>query len=287
MIEINILKKLNGAMGEMELNVNLEIKKGDFLALYGQSGSGKTTILRILAGLEKCDSGKIVVEESVWVDKNINLLPQNREIGFMFQDYALFPHMTIMQNLLYAFKDKNRALEILEIVELSELKDRYPNVLSGGQKQRVSLARALMRNPKILLLDEPLSALDVALRTKLQSKILELHKRFDLTTILVSHDPSEIYKLSNRVIAISNGKVINDGSPKDILLKSKNSQKFSFEGEILDIIKNDAIFIAIVAIGSQIVEITIDSHEASSYKIGDIVNIGTKAFIPIIKAIKQ
>ncbi len=283
MVEIAISKKLNGAIGEMILDVNLKIKQGDFVALYGQSGSGKTTILRTLSGLTSADSGKIVVDNQIWFDKSINLEPQKREIGFMFQDYALFPNMTVLQNLLYAFKDKVRALELLKIVELIELKDRYPNSLSGGQKQRVSLARALMRKPKILLLDEPLSALDVALRAKLQSKILEIHQKFNLTTILVSHDPSEIYKLSNRVIEIENGKILNDNEPKEVLLKSKNSQKFSFQGEILNIIRVDAIFVAVIAIGSQIVEITIDSNEAVKYKIGDIINVGSKAFAPLLK----
>jgi molybdate transport system ATP-binding protein len=157
-----------------------------------------------------------------------------------------------------------------------------PNSLSGGQKQRVSLCRALMNRPKILLMDEPLSALDPAMRSKLQNEILALHKEFGTTTIMVSHDPSEMYRLSNRVIVLSNGEIINDGSAKEVLLKTKGSQKFSFEGELLDIIKVDVIHIAIIAIGQQLVEVVISNSEAKSLHIGDVVNVSTKAFTPMV-----
>jgi len=131
-------------------------------------------------------------------------------------------------------------------------------------------------------MDEPLSALDVAMRTKLQSEILNLHKEFDMTTIMVSHDPSEIYRLASRVVVLDQGKIINDELPKDILLKTQGSQKFSFEGELLDIKKVDVIYVAIIAIGQQLVEIVVSSEESQSLKIGDKVQVGTKAFIPTI-----
>ena len=170
----------------------------------------------------------------------------------------------------------------MDVTELSELKNRLPNTLSGGQKQRVSLCRALMNRPKLLLMDEPLSALDPSMRTKLQNEILALHKEFGTTTIMVSHDPSEIYRLSNRVIVLDHGKVVNDGIAKDVLLKTTGSQKFSFEGELLDIIKVDVINIAIVSIGQQLVEVVVSSDEAKNLKIGDSVNVSTKAFSPSI-----
>jgi molybdate transport system ATP-binding protein len=199
MIDIKIQKKLFGAKGEMSLRVNLRVEKGEFIALTGKSGSGKTTLLRILAGLEEA-SGEIQVANTPWMNRQKSLPPQKREIGFVFQDYALFENMTIEQNLLFVANDIELASHLLEMTELSELKNRYPNSLSGGQKQRVSICRALMRRPKILLLDEPLSALDAAMRTKLQNELLTLHKEFGTTTIMVSHDPSEIYRLASRVI---------------------------------------------------------------------------------------
>ncbi|PLY10738.1 MAG: molybdenum ABC transporter ATP-binding protein [Arcobacter sp.] len=281
MLKIDINKKLHGANGDMDLDVNLTIKEGDFVALAGQSGSGKTTLLRILAGLESA-TGHISIADEVWLENKNVISPQKRKIGFVFQDYALFANMSIEENLLYVNKDKNLANELLEITELSELKKRLPNTLSGGQKQRVSLCRAMMNRPKLLLMDEPLSALDPQMRNKLQGEILSLHKKFNTTTIMVSHDPSEIYRLSNRVVVLNHGQVINDGQAKDVLLKTSGTQKFSFEGELLDIVKVDVIFIAIVAIGQQLVEIVVGKEEAQDLQIGQIVQVSTKAFAPMI-----
>jgi molybdate transport system ATP-binding protein len=284
MIKIDINKQLHGSTGKMNLDINLEIKQGEFLALAGLSGSGKTTLLRILAGLEEAN-GIIKIDNSVWLDEKVHLAPQKREIGFVFQDYALFPNFSVINNLLYVNKDKELANHLLDITELSELKDRLPQTLSGGQKQRVSLCRALMNKPKLLLMDEPLSALDPEMRTKLQSEILALHKEFNITTIMVSHEPSEIYRLATRVVVLNYGKIINDGLPKDILLKTRGSQKFSFEGELLDIVKVDVIHVAIISIGQQLVEIVISKEEAKNLKIGQSVSVSTKAFNPTISAL--
>ncbi len=281
MIKININKQLHGASGEMLLDINLDIKENDFVALSGVSGSGKTTLLRILAGLENA-KGSITIDNQVWLSNKVNLAPQKREIGFVFQDYALFTNMSVEENLLFVNNDKSLANRLLKITELSELKNRLPNTLSGGQKQRVSLCRAMMNKPKLLLLDEPLSALDPTMRMKLQNEILTLHKEFNTTTIMVSHDPSEIYRLSNRVIVLNQGKIINDGDAKDILLKINGSQKFSFEGEVLDIIKIDIIYVAIISIGQQLVEVVISEEEASNISVGKIINVGTKAFSPTL-----
>lgn len=281
MIKIDITKQLHGAQGQMDLTVNLEINNGEFVALSGVSGSGKTTLLRILAGLEEA-KGTLQIADEVWLKEKFCLPPQKRKIGFVFQDYALFPNMSVQDNLLYVCKDKELASHLLEITHLTELANRMPNSLSGGQKQRVSLCRAMMNRPKLLLLDEPLSALDPNMRTKLQNEILTLHKEFGTTTIMVSHDPSEMYRLSNRVIVLNNGQVINDGSAKEVLLKTQGSQKFSFEGELLDIVKVDVIYVAIISIGQQLVEVVISHQEAKRLKIGDAVNVSTKAFTPIV-----
>jgi len=284
MIDINIEKKLHGARGEMQLQIGLQIEQGEFVALSGKSGSGKTTLLRVLAGLEEA-SGKITVEDTQWLNENRSLAPQKREIGFVFQDYALFENMTIEQNLLFVSNNTKLASHLLAMTELSELKNRYPNSLSGGQKQRVSICRALMRQPKILLLDEPLSALDTAMRTKLQNELLTLHKEFKTTTIMVSHDPSEIYRLASRVLVLDNGKIMNDGKPGTVLLQQQGSQKLSFSGEILEIKKADVIYIAVVAIGQQLTEVVLSDNEVQNLTIGDTVTLSTKAFQPTLQKI--
>ncbi len=281
MIKLDIHKKLHGAKGEMDLSVNVEIGEGEFLALSGVSGSGKTTLLRILAGLESAQ-GTLSVANEVWLDGEKSLVPQKRKIGYVFQDYALFLNMTVIENLLFVKNDPKLAEHLLELTELKDMRDRLPHALSGGQQQRVSLCRAMMHRPKLLLMDEPLSALDPKMRTKLQDEILKLHKEFGTTTIMVSHDPSEMYRLASRVLVLEEGKIINDGSPKEVLLKTQGSQKFSFEGELLDISKVDVIYVAIVSIGQQLVEVVISSHEAEKLKIGQKVTVSTKAFAPMI-----
>jgi molybdate transport system ATP-binding protein len=279
MLELDIRKRLQGSRGEMSLDIQLSIKEHDFIALSGQSGSGKTTLLRILAGLEEA-SGSILMGDEVWLDERMHMPTQKRGIGFVFQDYALFANMSVEQNLLYVNKDKALANHLLELTHLSELKDRLPSTLSGGQKQRVSLCRALMNRPRLLLMDEPLSALDPKMRTQLQEDILRLHKEFGTTTIMVSHDPSEIYRLANRVFVIDQGKIIREGTAKELFLKAHGSQKFSLKGELLEIIKADVIYIAVVAIGQQIVEVVLDENEAKTLKAGQSVQVNTKAFAP-------
>jgi molybdate transport system ATP-binding protein len=283
MIKLSLQKQLQGAMGAMNLEVDLEIKEHDFVALSGRSGSGKTTLLRSLAGLEEAQ-GEIRVGDVLWQNETFRMPTQKREIGFVFQEYALFTNMSVLQNLLFVAKDKKLALHLLELTELTQLQNRLPNTLSGGQKQRVALCRALMKRPKILLMDEPLSALDLEMRNKLQHDILALHKEFGTTTIMVSHDPSEMYRLANRVVLLSHGKIVQDGTPKELLLQTKGSQKFSLSGELLDIIKADVIFIAIVAIGQQIVEVVMDEEEARSFTIGQRVQVNTKAFSPSLSS---
>ncbi len=281
MIDIDIKKKLHGSIGSMMLKIKLSIKERDFVAVFGESGSGKTTFLRILAGLEKSD-GQIKVGNNVWQNGKKFLPPQKRKIGFVFQDYALFPNMSIEENLFFVNKDKNLANELLKITQLQELKNRLPNTLSGGQKQRVALIRAMMNKPKLLLMDEPLSALDPQMRLRLQQDILLLHKKFETTTVFVSHDPSEIYRLANRVVVINHGNIIDDGAPKKILLKTTGSQKFSFVGEVLDIIKVDIVYIAVISIGQQIVEVVMSPSEAKNIKIGQKISVSTKAFNPTL-----
>ncbi len=281
MLDIQIRKTLLGSAGSMELDVALSIKEHAFVALAGKSGSGKTTLLRILAGLESAE-GSVKVDDVVWQEGKKVLPSQKRGIGFVFQDYALFTNMSVEKNLLYVCKDETLAEELLHMTELTALKDRLPSSLSGGQQQRVSLCRAMMKRPKLLLMDEPLSALDPEMRSKLQHDILNLHKTFGTTTVMVSHDPSEIYRLADYMVVLDAGKIVKKGTPKEVMLKTQGSQKFSLRGELLDIIKADVIYIAVVSIGQQIVEVVMDSEEARAFSVGESVLISTKAFSPTI-----
>jgi len=268
----------------MQIKINIQEKS--FVAISGISGSGKTTFLRILAGLESAD-GTISINGDIWLNKNKSLSSQKRKIGFVFQDYALFPNMSVMQNLLFVQKDKKLAEHLLEITNMKTFSKRLPHTLSGGQKQRIAICRSMMNKPRLLLMDEPLSALDPDMRVKLQDEILILHKEFQTTTIMTSHDPREIYKLSNRVLILDKGQIIKDGNAQEVLLEANGSQKFSFAGIIVDIKKIDVIHIAIIAIGQQLVEITISSQEANMLKIGQKIKVGTKAFNPTIKITKN
>lgn len=275
MIEFSLKKELFGVNENMELNVKISFKSGSFISLSGESGSGKTTILRCLAGLEKAN-GFIKVDDEIWQDEKIFLSPQKRRIGFVFQDYALFENLSVKDNFLFVEKDIDHCNKLLDMLGLMSLKDRYPANLSGGQKQRVALGRAMMRKPKLLLLDEPLSALDPHLRARLQDEISKIQDLFKTTTILVSHDPNEIYKLANYMFVLKNGKIIKKGTPKEILLKTSGSQKFAFSGTLLNLEKIDTIFIATVSVGQQITEVALASD--LGLKIGDEVTISSKAF---------
>ena len=286
MIYINVSKKLSGVVENMELNVKIELKKGEFLAVTGESGSGKTTLLRIIAGLEKA-KGRIKVGNEIWQDDKKFLPPQKREIGYVFQDFALFPNMNVLQNLLYVKKDIDFAMYLLKLSGIENLKERFPNTLSGGQKQRVALCRALMRKPKILLLDEPFSALDEKRREDLQEKLYLFHKKFDLTTIMVTHSSNEIYKLADNMLELKYGKQIKYGNAKKLLINSKTSEKFSIKGKIIDIIKADIINIAVISVGNNIVECVISQNEAKNLKIGESVLLSTKAFHPNIKVLNE
>jgi len=290
MIEIKITKPLHTADGAIDLVVNKEIQNGDFLTLFGKSGSGKTTLLRILAGLETPKTGTIIVDGEVWFDssKKINLPPQKRNVGFVFQDYALFPNMSVRQNLEFALKDKNdikKVDEILAIMEIESLSSMKPVHLSGGQKQRVAVARTLMTNPKMLLLDEPLSALDSAMRQKLQDELHEIHKRFGIISILVSHDISEVFRLSNRVFKINLGQITDDGNPSEVFANQNISGKFKIVGEILSIKRSDIVYIIEVLAHNEIVKVTAMKYEIENLNIGDKILLSSKAFNPILTKI--
>ena len=285
MVVVDVEKTLIGPEGKFLLKVNFTMKEKEFLSIFGKSGSGKTTLLKMIAGLEKPDKGLIKLGDTVYFDseKKINLPPQKRKVGVVFQNYALFPNMTVYENLAFAMEKENKKkiLDMLEKVELTQLKDRYPSTLSGGQQQRVALARALIRDPEILLLDEPLSALDHGIKLKLQEEIKNIHKEFNLNTILISHDKTEVFKLADRVFLLENGKIIKQGTPREVFIEKNISGKFSFFGIIIDKRSNDLVEILTIDVNGNLVEVA--DTDFKNFSIGDEVLLAVKAFSPILK----
>ena len=287
MIHINLQKMLFTATGPMPLSVNADIDMGAFVALYGKSGAGKTTLLRLLAGLTLPDQGSVIIDGVTWYNKaeKICLPPRQRAVGMLFQDYALFPNMSVRKNLLFALNrsQPNDIIdELLAIMDLEGLAERKPATLSGGQQQRAALARALVRRPRLLLLDEPLSALDRDMRHRIQDYLLSLHHRFAMTTILVSHDLSEIFRLASRVLIIDAGHITRSGSPPDVFIGKQLSDKFKFEGEILAMEASDVVVIVTIAVGNTPVKVIATAESLQGLQVGDRVIVASKAFNPII-----
>lgn len=215
-------------------NVSLEIAQGKVLSLLGPSGCGKTTTLRIIAGFTSPDSGMVQI-----AGKNVGQLrPYERNVGLLFQDYALFPHMTVAQNVAYGMRHRgtpavlipSRVKQMLSLVQLAGMEARYPGQLSGGQQQRVALARALATDPKIVLLDEPLSALDAKLRLELRIELKEILRSVGATTIVVTHDQEEALSLGDEVVVMHAGKIIQRGTPTQIYKTPANKFVAEFVG---------------------------------------------------------
>ncbi|EAH5280653.1 sulfate/molybdate ABC transporter ATP-binding protein [Campylobacter jejuni] len=288
MIKIDIKLPINTAKGKKQLELNTCLKANEITAIFGESGAGKTTLLKIIAGLIKPEFGRIEVGDELWFDtqKNVNLAIQKRKIGFVFQNYALFPNMSVKENISYAATSKQKAEELLSLMNLENLAKIYPKNLSGGQAQRVALARALAREPQILLLDEPLSALDFKMRSFLQDELVKILQHFKITTLLVSHDLAEIYKLSHRILELSDGKIIKDARTNEFFTSSNLSAKLRLSATLLEMKKSDILVIFTLLLNQDIVKITLSEEEfLKSYKdvkIGDTLLLSIKAFNPII-----
>jgi len=286
-IFIDVEKRMLTANGSMNLSVHTSIPSGELVALFGESGAGKTTLLRILAGLVAPDKGLIKFGSTVWFDseKKINIPPQIRNISLMFQDYALFPNMTVEQNIQFAQskKDQSKVNELLVLFGLTEFRKRKPTGLSGGQKQRVALARALARKPQLLLLDEPLSALDAEMRITIQNEIAQAHQLLGVTTIMVSHDLNEVFRLATQVLCLENGSITRTGKPEEVFSDSSISGKVQITGQIARIDKQDTIYVVTVISGNnQIIKVIAFESDLENLKIGDLVMVFSKAFNPII-----
>lgn len=290
MVEVRFYKTLTSSEGTFALKVDLRFEKGEITTIYGPSGAGKTTLLRILAGLDKPDNGLIKVDEQIWLDssRGIFLKPNKRSAGLVFQDYAVFPNMTVHENIRYGLKsglDETILDEVISLMELGSLLDRKPTTLSGGQSQRVALARTLVTRPNILMLDEPLAALDHEMRQRIQDYLLDAHKRYELTTILVSHDVGEIFKLSDRVVKLENGEVTMTGKPAEVFFNKGATGRFQFTGEILNISHEDVVYVITVLIGQQVVKVIAEENTVANLKVGNKVIVTSKAFNPIIQKV--
>ena len=215
-------------------NIDLEIKDKEFIVLVGASGCGKSTILRMIAGLEDITDGEILIG-----DKKVNNIhPKDRDIAFVFQSYALYPHMTVRENIAFGLKMRKvpkdeiekKVLEAAKILDLTEYLDRKPKQLSGGQRQRVALGRAIVRNPKVFLMDEPLSNLDAKLRVQMRAEIKKLHEKLQTTFIYVTHDQEEALTMGDRIVVLDKGVIQQVDSPEEIYNNPQNMFVAGFVG---------------------------------------------------------
>ncbi|MBS4196191.1 ABC transporter ATP-binding protein [Lederbergia citri] len=202
---------------------SMTIEKGEVISILGPSGSGKSTVLRLLSGLEMPSQGSCTIQDRVIFDQHTFVQPEKRGIGMVFQDYALFPHMTVSENILFGLfnmkksERKTRLKEVLELVEMTEYEKRYPHQLSGGQQQRVAIARAIAPNPSLILLDEPFSNLDSELQLKIRKDLRNILKNAGITSIFVTHDENDALAIADRIVQIRAGKIQNIGRPCDLL----------------------------------------------------------------------
>jgi molybdate transport system ATP-binding protein len=294
-LSVQASKMLQTAEGPRLMDISFSLAAGRLLAVYGPSGSGKTTLLRILAGLVRPEAGYIEASGQVWFDpsRQVNLPTRHRSIGFVFQDFALFPNLTVRKQLEFALPDRrDKALvdELLSLMELEELQRQRPAQLSGGQQQRVALARAIARRPKLLLLDEPLSALDEEMRLKLQEYLMKIHLRYGLTTLLVSHHLPEIFQLADEVIILEKGRIMGKGTPVSLFagitgigpVAPISNTGFSAAGEIIAIIPAGAVFIVSVRCAGTMINVTASAAEITGWKIGRQVVVWSDSFRPKI-----
>lgn len=280
-------KLLHTAQGPQRFDVSFHLPQGRLLAIHGPSGAGKTTLLRILAGLTDSDSGHITMEGDTWLDhsRRIRLPTRRRSIGFVFQDLALFPHLTVRRQLEFALPNNaDHAIvdQLLSLMELEELQHHLPSLLSGGQQQRIAIARAIARRPRLLLLDEPLSALDPEMSSKLQDYLAKAHRHFNLTTILVSHHLPDILILADEVITLEAGKITGRGIPSAVLPEDRTFGKLRLTGEIIDILPAEGVSIILVLAAGTTIRVVAPSEQSALWHIGQKVTVAYRDLNPVI-----
>jgi iron(III) transport system ATP-binding protein len=223
-------------------DINLFIEEGEIFTILGKSGSGKTTFLRMIAGLEIPDNGEIIIDEKVVFSQNTNLQPKDRGVAVVFQNYALLPHLSIASNITFGSKASKADLEeVLEKTKLKGQENKFPHELSGGQQQRVALARAIITKPKILLLDEPLSNIDTELRAHLRVELKEMIKSFGITALFITHDKEDAFYLSDRIAIMNGGDILQVGTAKDIYHNPVDLYCANFLGKITEISQNNYV----------------------------------------------
>lgn len=271
LLNVDLKKRLQRTEGVQQLHVQMQLQAGDFVAIYGPSGIGKTTLLRMLAGLSQADAGFLSMNGVFWFDekKKIHLSPQKRKVGFVFQDYALFPNMTILENLHFANSNPILIQKLLKETNLEQLKNKKPAQLSGGQQQRVALARALVVESPILLLDEPLSALDYSLRQEMQDLIFELHTSYQRTTLMVSHDIPEIIRLANKLLVIKETDTILYDNPTAYFEQKGLLDEIEETGFILAIDNNELL----LKVGTKTRRMAYSKQALGMIQVGDKISI--------------
>ena len=239
-LKVSNLKKIYDKDEPIIKSLNFSVDKGEIISFIGESGSGKTTFLRCLAGLEEVTSGKIELNGKILNDSNTLIQSHKRKIGFVFQDYPLFPHLNVTENIILNLEKKYRSsLEnILDLTNLNLLKKRYPHELSGGEQQRVAIARAIIREPDLLLLDEPFSNLDSAIKSQIKSEIKRIVKDLNITTILVTHDIKDSLEISDRILIFKAGVLQQYDTPSDVYCKPANCYCAEMLGKLNPIVEN-------------------------------------------------
>jgi len=275
MIELLLKKQLQGAAGGMEIDMDLQIPIGSITGIIGPSGAGKTSLLKMIAGIQTPDRGRISVGDKVYYDsgKGIDTSPQKRDVGLVFQDLALFPHMDIEGQLRYALphrlpdtlpdgvadgQEESIIADAIKMMDLEKLRTQRPKHLSGGQQQRVALARSIVQRPSLLLLDEPFSALDDEMKQHIRSYVKTIHERFQMTILLVSHDRGDLSKLCDYIIQLDQGKVVSMGPSTSLL----DQQVLELKGRVVGLNKEGDSYLLSLDIQGDIKEVVITKEQA-------------------------